>query len=1497
MTELSNVGKFLNFLGAAEGAGYNTITGGGSFSSYDKHPGIVGVVTKQGPSTAAGKYQITKSTYDEFAPKLGITDFSPASQDRIALEIIRSQGALSDVQSGNFEAAINKLGGRWASLPSSIYAGHPRRSSEWVSSYFGGKIKPREYTPPTLQNQTDIPIAPSYNVGASELAFKQAQDEAKYGGFVNQVANLPEAIGLGFQTQNYTYNFLMNRNLENVDLSLRITKEFAGQAINGIPPDYHGYILSGVSQDDIYRRRAKVEDGLRKQQDLASMGVVGAVGTFTGALVDIPTLVGFVPGLGTAAVVSKANRLKNALATGLVFSGSNVAAEAALSKYRPLATNDDLVWAAAAGLAFGLPIGALATPGAKAIGKVATEFGPEIQALQQFGQKTASKIQIDEFKSAGLELTEKGKATLDPEFRQAQINKIETDAIKVESKAIPMMEKSSSFTEFIPKTKSGKAYPAESTRKVLEDLAKTADPQVAKMAARLLETIGDDIPFYTLPKSAKALSNRPGVYYPSPHLVTVSREAKDTTKIHEIAHAVTVHKLDYGKANPDTAHGKLYQEINSYYQQALDEANKQGFKSYYLKNIDEFVAGLYGGSSAKPLVEFLSKIKAEGDVSLLSKFVQAVGKLLGFADDEMNLYLKSLNATEQLIDEKLMVKIQGKGGRADKEFLMDDAELKDYLPDSAKDDKRSFTPLGPALENYFARDWVPPQARELFHKLAGTTTGYRNHAVVEQHASEVAGLLSESWTSKLKKSYVPAFESYFRELMEKGETTRWKQAEVYEDWERQVGNYIRGFDGDYHPSMIKVGNEVKVILREVADHINNPGKFNGATKRGLTQVEELDPETGAKSLTDPLPYNDNYLPRHPDVAKFNSMTAQFGPETVQRFLANSFKSANPDVEAKVAERFGRWYFNNLQDSKLNRINDNLENMLRGFDRESLKESFVKYGNMTDLEADELLAAMFPKRDKANPLTKNLKSRSSLDETYTEQVLMKDGSTFSMSLNDFIDTRTMDVLGAYFHRTAGSVALANKLDVYKASDIDRLIKSATEQEFGSALPGDRLNGLRENLNFTFDRVLGRPVEQFTVFNKVLEMWRSLHVSRLMGGAVYNQVQELSQIIGSLGWKTTLKAIPELRGLVRDVKSGKVKNEMLDQLENLTGGAGSDLLRRTDFSPRDDWVRQRGNTPLNQWLDRTDNLMSRSASGVLKWTGMTGVMIQQKRIHAIAMINHFVDAANGKATLAFSKERLAWMGLDEADTKKVLDNIKAYHKDVPGSKTGQVDFEKWQAADPESYAKFIVAYHRESRRVVQENDLASMVPIMGKGWGQTMFQFMNFSMQGWNKSMAFAMNHRDYQTLSTVLHGSMFAMATYLARTNAQMAGMSAQERADFAEKRLSNKQIVANSFGRIAQVSLLPIIIDSTIAPTPIFSGARTTSNVTDFVGSNPTLSAISTALAIPRKLALASASDEVQVSERDVRNWMKLLPFNNVVGISNVLNSIAADYPNSDKQE
>lgn len=131
----ANLAAFLETLKVAEGnAGYNTLFGYGTFDSYERHPNVR-VPFRDTYSTAAGPYQINWPTYRDFAARLGLSDFTPETQDRIAVEIIRSEGALDDVYAGRFTDAIAKLGGRWASLPSSP-ADQPTRSLDSLLAVF-----------------------------------------------------------------------------------------------------------------------------------------------------------------------------------------------------------------------------------------------------------------------------------------------------------------------------------------------------------------------------------------------------------------------------------------------------------------------------------------------------------------------------------------------------------------------------------------------------------------------------------------------------------------------------------------------------------------------------------------------------------------------------------------------------------------------------------------------------------------------------------------------------------------------------------------------------------------------------------------------------------------------------------------------------------------------------------------------------------------------------------------------------------------------------------------------------------------------------------------------------------------------------------------------------------------------------------------------------------------------------------------------------------------
>lgn len=96
----------------------------------------------RGWSTAAGAFQIIRKTWLPLKTDLALPDFSPASQDRAALELVRQRGALADVRAGRFAAALDKCRPTWASLPGAGYGQQERRAADLAGVFTnaGGTI-------------------------------------------------------------------------------------------------------------------------------------------------------------------------------------------------------------------------------------------------------------------------------------------------------------------------------------------------------------------------------------------------------------------------------------------------------------------------------------------------------------------------------------------------------------------------------------------------------------------------------------------------------------------------------------------------------------------------------------------------------------------------------------------------------------------------------------------------------------------------------------------------------------------------------------------------------------------------------------------------------------------------------------------------------------------------------------------------------------------------------------------------------------------------------------------------------------------------------------------------------------------------------------------------------------------------------------------------------------------------------------------------------------
>lgn len=117
--------------------GYNVMVGSTSqqpylFDGYATHPNVY---SARFNSTAAGRYQLLYRYWVAYKALLSLADFSPESQDRIALKQIKESNALPLIDAGKFVEAIAAVAHLWASLPGSPYGQHTQSMADLQTAY------------------------------------------------------------------------------------------------------------------------------------------------------------------------------------------------------------------------------------------------------------------------------------------------------------------------------------------------------------------------------------------------------------------------------------------------------------------------------------------------------------------------------------------------------------------------------------------------------------------------------------------------------------------------------------------------------------------------------------------------------------------------------------------------------------------------------------------------------------------------------------------------------------------------------------------------------------------------------------------------------------------------------------------------------------------------------------------------------------------------------------------------------------------------------------------------------------------------------------------------------------------------------------------------------------------------------------------------------------------------------------------------------------------
>lgn len=321
----------LNAISGPESGGkYNiryTPKGGAIFNGYDAHPAIAestinALTGKADVSTAAGRYQITKTTWDDLKARGLIPQnatFSPEWQDRaaLALAVDRYKANTGEdlwtelQQNGLSQKVLGTLGSTWIGLRD-----NPGKAQEGWSATLGGKLKPgvaygpQGTTQAKSETKTEDWINKYFPQGASAPEVKNTDvtlpaigDKAAATGFV------PAPVDWG-KTAQLMHGINANHGPESQGL-VEASRFVMQQVAKGMPPG----MAVQLAKDEVYPQVRDSWDAARKQYE-ESAGFTGQAIKGVGNLAP-----GALVAMGGGAVLGALGKVLPAAAPALSFIG------------------------------------------------------------------------------------------------------------------------------------------------------------------------------------------------------------------------------------------------------------------------------------------------------------------------------------------------------------------------------------------------------------------------------------------------------------------------------------------------------------------------------------------------------------------------------------------------------------------------------------------------------------------------------------------------------------------------------------------------------------------------------------------------------------------------------------------------------------------------------------------------------------------------------------------------------------------------------------------------------------------------------------------------------------------------------------------------------------------------------------------------------------------------------------------------------------------------
>lgn len=433
----------------------------------------------------------------------------------------------------------------------------------------------------------------------------------------------------------------------------------------------------------------------------------------------------------------------------------------------------------------------------------------------------------------------------------------------------------------------------------------------------------------------------------------------------------------------------------------------------------------------------------------------------------------------------------------------------------------------------------------------------------------------------------------------------------------------------------------------------------------------------------------------------------------------------------------------------------------------------------------------------------------------------------------------------------------------------------------------------NMAFLRDQILGRSdkIDQ-SEWGKRLRRLRDYNFVRLMNNVGLAQVTEFFFATSSVGLKASLSAMPAFRHIIRNARTGELSDAVAREIEYVTS-YGTDVIRGKLRSLVDDNGAALNATKDGSFGQRYDQLVGDAKRITNAISGMDAINTTLQRFAARGVYAKFAHMADGDGV---NWQRLAAMGIDKEMGKRIFAQIRKHRTFIEGASRKldlpRMNLEKWD--DVEAAAHFQMGATRWAEYAVLRNDPGAMSRMVGTWFGKVIFQFRSFVIGAWARHLLHNIHMRDWQTALTFLWTGLGGALTHVAHSHLSTLGRS--DREEELKRRLSAKSIILNGWARTSYASFMPQLVDTAMAFTdhdPLFT--RVSGQATDAFLGNPTVGLLNDSRNAVRGLVGNSRGGN-DLSQADVRNALKVFPFQNWIPLQAVLSHMVKELPENDRR-